>query len=268
MHPVAFQIGGFTVYWYGILAAAGFLAGFWVAGRRALREGVRSEDIVDLAPWLLGGTLIGARAWYVIYYWDGEFAGKPYWEVFMIRRSGLVFYGGLIGASLATIVYARWRKLPLWKIADILAPSIALGHAFGRVGCLMTGCCYGSATSWPWAVRFPKDHWSRGEAVHPTQIYESMLNLALFGALSWFYPRRKFDGQVFGVYLVAYAVLRALVELYRGDYTAQDRVGNLTPGQWVSGGILVAGLTLLWKLSGSRMQQPSPTKGDVPKNGV
>ncbi|MBI2948443.1 MAG: prolipoprotein diacylglyceryl transferase [Verrucomicrobia bacterium] len=267
MHPVAFQIGGFTIYWYGILAAAGFLAGFWIAGRRALREGIRSEDIVDLAPWLLGGTIIGARAWYVVYYWDSEFAGKPYWEVFMIRRSGLVFYGGLIGASLATIVYTRLRKLPLWKIADILAPSIALGHGFGRVGCLMTGCCYGHPTSLPWAVHFPSEHWSRGEGVHPTQIYESILNLALFGGLSWFYPRKKFDGQVFGVYLVAYAVLRAFVELFRGDYTALERVGSATPGQWVSGGILIAGLFLLWKLPALSTASPNPKRCDEPKNG-
>ena len=248
MHPVAFQIGNFTIYWYGILAAAGFLAGFWVAGRRAVRESVRSEDVVDLAPWLLAGTLIGARAWYVFYYWNAEFAGKPLWEIFMLRRSGLVFYGGLIGASLATILYTRLRKLPLWKIADILAPSIALGHAFGRVGCLMTGCCYGHATQAPWAIHFPTDHWSRGEAVHPTQIYESILNLALFGGLSWLYPRKKFDGQIFGIYLVAYATLRAFVELFRGDYATLYFGGQATPGQMVSGGILIGGLFLLWKL--------------------
>ena len=258
MHPVAFQIGNFTIYWYGVLAASGFLFGFWVAGRRALREGVRSEAIVDLAPWLLAGTLIGARAWYVIYYWDSEFTGKPVWEVFMIRRSGLVFYGGLIGASLATVFYSRLKGLPLWKIADILAPSIALGHSFGRVGCLMTGCCYGSPTPLPWAIHFPTEHWSRGEAVHPTQIYESVLNLALFAALSWLYPRKRFDGQVFGAYLVAYAFLRAFVELFRGDYSTVYLGGRATPGQLVSGVILLIGLLLLWKLRPDRAASGSP----------
>lgn len=248
MHPIALQFGNFTIYWYGIFAASGFLAGFWVAGRRAPKEGISAEAIIDLAPWLLGGTIVGARAWYVIYYWNPEFAGKPIWEVFMIQRAGLVFYGGLIGASLATIIYTRLKNLPLWKIADILAPSIALGHAFGRVGCLMTGCCFGRPTDLPWAICFPADHWSHGKPVHPTQIYESALNLALFGGLSWLYRRKRFDGQIFGIYLVAYAILRALVEAFRGDYTTYYVGGRMTPGQIVSTGILTVGFVLLWKL--------------------
>ncbi|MBI4660192.1 MAG: prolipoprotein diacylglyceryl transferase [Verrucomicrobia bacterium] len=260
MHPVAFQIGGFTIYWYGILAAAGFLIGFWIAGRRAPRDGLRSEAIVDLAPWLLGGAVVGARAWYVAYFWDAEFAGKPFWEVFMIRRSGLVFYGGLIGASLATLLYARLKKLPLWKIADIMAPSIALGHALGRIGCLMTGCCYGHPTRLPWAIRFPAaDHWTRGEPVHPTQIYEFALNMVLFAVLSWFYGRKRFDGQVFAVYLVAYAVVRAFVESFRGDYTKYYFNEWVTPGQIGSGVIFIIGLFLLW-----RLKPPVPAK-EVPQ---
>ena len=262
MHPVAFQIGNLSIYWYGILTAAGFLAGFWVAGRRVAAEGLRPEAIIDLAPWLLVGTIVGARAWYVASYWDSDFAGKPLAEIFMIRRSGLVFYGGLIGASLATVLYARIKKLPVWIIADILAPSIALGHAFGRMGCLMTGCCYGHPTQLPWAIHFPSDHWTRGAGVHPTQVYESALNLALFGALSWFYSRRKFNGQVFAVYLVAYSILRALVEMFRGDYSTHYLGGWATPGQLVSAGILMAGLLLYWRLSrlqpgGGRSISPS-----------
>ncbi len=249
MDPVAFQIGSLSIYWYGILTAAGFLAGFWVAGRRAASEAMRPEAIIDLAPWLLVGTIIGARAWYVVSYWDSDFAGKPLAELFMIRRSGLVFYGGLIGASLATVLYARIKKLPVRSMADILAPSIALGHAFGRVGCLMTGCCYGHPTQLAWAIHFPSDHWTRGAGVHPTQVYESALNLALFGGLSWFYPRKKFDGQVFAVYLMAYSILRAFVEMFRGDYSTHYLGGWATPGQIVSAGILTAGLLLYWRLS-------------------
>ena len=129
VHPVAFQIGGFTIYWYGILAAFGFLIAFWTASRRAPHDGISSEVIADLAPWLIGGAIVGARALFVISYWKEEFAGRPIWEIFMLRRSGLVYYGGLIGACLATIIFSRVRKVPLWKIADIMAPSIALGHA-------------------------------------------------------------------------------------------------------------------------------------------
>src|SRR6185369_15968397 len=109
------------------------------------------------------------------------FAGRPFSEVFMVHHGGLVFYGGLIGASLACILYTRLKRLALWKIADILAPSIALGHAFGRIGCLMNGCCYGRPCSLPWAIYFPPSHVVRdgkdvliphesgGVGVHPNQ---------------------------------------------------------------------------------------------------
>jgi phosphatidylglycerol:prolipoprotein diacylglycerol transferase len=252
VHSIAFQIGGITIYWYGIFAAFGFLAAFWTAARRAPRTGVAPEAISDMAPWLIAGAIVGARALYVLSYWKEEFAGKPIWEIFMLRRSGLVYYGGLIGSSLATIFYARIRNLQLWKIADIIAPSIALGHGIGRIGCLMTGCCYGCPTNMPWAIHFPSDHWTKGVGVHPTQIYESVLNIGLFAGLAWLYRRKKFDGQIFAVYLMAYAVLRTFVEVFRGDYSVHYVGGILTPAQLVSAAILALGVVLFWKLRGRR----------------
>lgn len=256
VHPIAFQIGGFTIYWYGILAALGFLAAFWTSSRRAPREGFAPEVIIDLAPWLIGGALIGARLFYVVTHWQEEFAGQPLWEVFALRRSGLVFYGGLIGASLATIVYSYTKKVFLWKIADVIAPGIALGHVFGRFGCLMTGCCYGRPTNLPWAIRFPSDHWTQGIPVHPTQIYEALLNGLLCVGLLWLYRRKKFDGQIFAAYLIGYALLRAFVESFRGDYPKYYLGGHVTPAQLLSIGILVAGFLLFWRLS-----QQTPAQG-------
>lgn len=247
MHPEAFDIGGITIYWYGIFVAAGVLLGLWTASRRALQAGLSRESIVDLGPWLIGGAVIGARLLYVISYWE-QFQGKSFWSLFAIRDGGLVFYGGLIGASAATLFYLWKKKLPVWRVADVLAPSIALGHAFGRIGCLMTGCCYGSACDLPWAIQFPKDHATGGIPVHPTQMYESIANFALYGALVWLFRRRSFDGQVFGVYLVAYAILRSIVELFRGDYPAYSFGGMLTPGQTVSLVIFVLGAALLWRM--------------------
>src|SRR5262249_11792855 len=155
VHKIAFTLGPLTVHWYGVLVALGFLAGLWTASRRAMLEKVSAETILDLGPWLIIGTIIGARTLYVISYWQEQFAGRPFSEVFMVHHGGLVFYGGLVGASLACILYTQIKRLRLWKIADILAPSIALGHAFGRIGCLMNGCCYGRPTSLPWAIHFP-----------------------------------------------------------------------------------------------------------------
>jgi phosphatidylglycerol:prolipoprotein diacylglycerol transferase len=136
----------------------------------------------------------------------------------------------------------------LWKLADILAPSIALGHVFGRIGCLMTGCCYGRACALPWAIHFPLEHSTKGVGVHPTQIYDSLLSAGLYAGLAWLYRRKKFDGQVFATYLICYAVLRSFVEAFRGDYPTRYLGGIATPAHLVGAVILGAGVILYWTL--------------------
>ena len=241
------------------MVALGFLSGLWTAGRRGMRQGVPAETVIDLGPWLVVGALVGARSFYIVSYWHDSFAGRPLTELFAIWKGGLVFYGGLIGASLALILFVRLRKLPLWKVADILAPSIALGYVFGRLGCLLNGCCYGRACSLPWAIRFPVDNALGAPAfpVHPTEVYESLLNLVLYGALAWLYRRKKFDGQVFGVYLVCYAVLRSFVEMFRGDYPEHQHYlgGWATPAHLVSMLILALGLGVLGLLRRSETRR-------------
>lgn len=230
------------------MVALAFVFGLWSASRRAKQEGVPTERILDIGTWLIVGAILGARTLYVISYWREEFAGKPIWDIFMIQRGGLVYYGGLIGSCLAGILYARLKKLALWQLSDILAPSIALGYFFGRIGCLMNGCCYGRACELPWAIQFPSGHPTFPNRVHPTEIYESLLSLGLFFFLSWLFKRRKFNGQVFATYLVAYAVLRSFVEMFRGDYPQRYVGGLLTPAHLISIAILAIGLVLFWVL--------------------
>jgi phosphatidylglycerol:prolipoprotein diacylglycerol transferase len=245
MDKIALKVGSITIYWYGILVAAGFLAAIWTAARRGKKIGVDPAIIYDHGPWLLLGSIVGARILHVISYWEKEFAGKPIWEIFMVQNGGLVFYGGFIGACLTTIIYSRVKKIPLWRLADVLTPSISLGHAFGRVGCFMTGCCYGKTCALPWAVRYPASHETRGEPVHPTQLYEAGLNLGLYFFLAWLFGRRKFDGQVFAAYLICYAGLRSIVEVYRSDYAPSELFfGTLTPAHMISAGLIVAGVVL------------------------
>jgi phosphatidylglycerol:prolipoprotein diacylglycerol transferase len=274
VHPIAFDLGLWPVRWYGVMMAVAFLGGFWTATRRAPRDRIAGEKIADLIPWLIVGAILGARTVYVASYWDTLFEEPlfpqaPWTEVFMVQRGGLVFYGGLVGAALACVVYARVRKLPLWKVADILAPSIALGSVFGRIGCLLNGCCFGRVCDLPWAIRYPVNSyaWDQHHAsglvgerdlslpVHPTQVYDSLLNLGLYLALAWLYRRKKFDGQVFATYLLCYAVTRSFVELFRGDYTAAHIHGGLTPAHWVSLGIFAAGLVLFRTLRAQGTKQ-------------
>ena len=251
MHPIAFQLGSFTIHWYGVMIALAFLAGLWTATRRARRENIPGEKIADVVLWLMIGSIIGARFVYVTTYWKDEFADQPLSEIFMIQHGGLVYYGGLIGAILATYIYLRWKKMPLWKTADVLAPSIALGNVFGRIGCLLNGCCYGRACSLPWAIRFPADNPLHPPTtpVHPTEIYDALDNFLLYLLLAWLFRHKKFDGQVFATYLIGYAVTRTIMECFRGDYPPDHIHYGLTPGELVSIPIFIAGLALAAVLS-------------------
>jgi len=267
VHPIGFNFGPLTIRWYGVMVALAFLFGLWTASRRAPRDHIAAERIVDAGVWILVGAIVGARFLYVVSYWNTLFEtplwpGAPWTEIFMVQRGGLVFYGGLIGASLTCILYSRATKLPLWKLADILAPSIALGYVFGRIGCFLNGCCYGRVCELPWAVRYPNqsDIWrrhfesgmatadSRSAPLHPTQLYDSLLNLALYAGLAWLFRRKKFDGQVFAVYLLCYAVTRSIVEMFRGDYAAAQIRGGLTPAHLISVAIFLVGAALYWVL--------------------
>jgi phosphatidylglycerol:prolipoprotein diacylglycerol transferase len=241
---VAFQFGFLTITWYGLMVAGGILIGAWTASRRALRDNLHPEMIFDLLFWLTLGAIVGARVLYVLTYWQNSFAGMPWWHVLAVWHGGLVFHGGLVGSALAVVIYTRVRQLPLWKVADALAPSIPLGHVLGRAGCFINGCCYGSPTALPWAVHYPADHETHGYGIHPTQLYEAGLDFMLYLVLAWLYRRKRFDGQVFALYLVAYAFLRSFVELFRGDYPRLT-AGWITPAHWVSLILLGAGLALL-----------------------
>ena len=237
------------VRWYGVMMALAFLAGLWTATRRARLANVHGDVIADVTMWLMGGSIIGARFVYVTTYWKQEFADQPFREVFMIQHGGLVYYGGFLGAAVAAIGYLAWKKLPAWKILDILAPSAALGSVFGRIGCLLNGCCYGRACDLPWAIHFPADHETHGAGVHPTEIYDALLNLVLYLTLAWLFRRRKFDGQIFALYFIGYAICRSIVEIFRGDYPADHiHAGLLTSAQLLSVPILIAGIMLyFWR---------------------
>jgi phosphatidylglycerol:prolipoprotein diacylglycerol transferase len=246
VHPIAFQLGPLPLRWYGVMMALGFFFGLWTATRRARRANVSPDIVADVTLWLMFGSIVGARFVYVTTYWKQEFADQPLSEIFMVQHGGLVFYGGLIGATLTGIGYLLWKKQPVWKIADILAPSVALGSVFGRIGCLMNGCCYGYQCSLPWAIRFPADHETHGAAVHPTQIYDASLNLILYLTLAWWISRKKFDGQIFAAYLMGYAVFRSIAEHFRGDYPTDHIHNGLTSAQVLSIGIFATGALLWW----------------------
>ena len=236
MHPVFIHLGHFAIHSYGVCVALGFLVGLTLATRRAKAEGLPSETISNLGVWLIIAGMLGGKLFHVIFFWNDVLAGWRFSGVASLRE-GFVFYGGFIGASVATIVYCRRHQLPLWKVADIFAPSVALGHAFGRLGCFFNGCCYGRACDLPWAIHFP----GHATAVHPTQLYEVTSNLLIFAGLSVCYRHKRFDGQVWWLYVLSYGVLRFGVEFFRGDYP-YHLAGGFTIGQAIAAVLIVIAL--------------------------
>jgi phosphatidylglycerol:prolipoprotein diacylglycerol transferase len=157
--PRAFP-DGFPVRGYGVMLLAGISSGVGMAIYRGRKGGIDPEIIVSLGIWMVVCGVVGARLFYVIEYWQENFAGRSFGdtllEIINVPQGGLVIFGGLIGAAIGFTWFVRQQRLPLLAMADLVAPSMAIGLAFGRVGCLLNGCCYGGQTDLPWHVTFPK----------------------------------------------------------------------------------------------------------------
>ena len=212
MLPILFSWGPFTLRSYGVMVAIGFGLAIYLAWRQARREGIDPERFLDLTLWVMIAGLAGARLLYVLVSWR-EFAAAP-WDALKVWQGGLVFYGGFILALAAMVLFCRRHRLPVWKVLDVSAPYAALGHAIGRVGCFLNGCCYGPPSD-SCGVVFPAlgDHVPR----LPVQLAESVFNFLLFFGLLWLRPRRRFAGQLAWLYVLSYALGRFFLEVLRGD---------------------------------------------------
>jgi phosphatidylglycerol:prolipoprotein diacylglycerol transferase len=235
VHPTLLRIGPFTLSTYGTLVATGYvLAILWLKGRME-EMGLTEDRFWDLIYWLFGGALIGGKLGYVIVERDISLLWHDV-------RFGFVFYGGLLGAMLAGLIATRRMGLSFAKLCDYFGVATPLGQAIGRLGCLAAGCCYGRHTDLPWGVPLAGDL-SR----HPTQIYESILDLAIAAVIYRAALPRVRDGRwrrgsAFLLYIALYAVARFCVEFYRGDDRGVGWFG-LSPSQAVAvAGLVGAGI--------------------------
>lgn len=217
MHPILFKIGPVTLYSYGALVATGFIVALLVALNQAKKQNIPKETILDIGFYILISAIVGSRLLFVLM--DYEHYLKNPLDIFKIWEGGLVYYGGLLPAIPVVIIYCRKKGLPLWGIADIFAPSIAIGHAIGRLGCFSAGCCYGKPTDLPWGVTFTDLHSLaiKGIPLHPTQLYEAIGEFAIFSFLILWRKRKTFDGELFGLYVLLYSFIRFINEFFRGD---------------------------------------------------
>jgi phosphatidylglycerol:prolipoprotein diacylglycerol transferase len=265
MHPILFYLGSRPIHTFGPLMALGFLAG-WLLMRRLTRGTARTaDDLSTLLAWLMFGGLAGGRMAYVIEHWQAEFAAHPA-AIIRVDQGGLMFYGGLAGGLIALLLFAWRRREPLLEWCDLTAVALPLGHALGRLGCFMNGCCHGRPWKGALAVRFPAQApaWqeqvlagqlsataTRSLPVLPIQLIEAAANLLLCALLYRLARRRPRAGRVTACYLLGYAGIRFATEFGRGD--ARLNVGALSIGQLVSLALLAAGVALLVARRGKRL---------------
>lgn len=209
MDPIAFEIFGIAIMWYGILLSAGIMAGILLAYNEAKRLGYDPEYIIDLALWCIPMAVIGARLYYVIFEWD--YYRGDIMKIINIREGGLAIHGALIAAVLTGYIFTRIKKISFWGTADITAPGIVLGQAIGRWGNFVNAEAHGGPTDLPWGIMVD------GIRVHPTFLYESLWNIGVFIFLLIYRRKKKVDGEVFLFYGILYSAGRFWIEGLRTD---------------------------------------------------
>ncbi len=295
MHPRLAEVFGEPIPAYFTMLVVGFALATWLGARWAKRSGLDHETVIDLGLFALIAGVLGARLLHVVadgYFWDyvhlctdpslvewpiteGQCAEvEGLWDAaegvcrpkeadcfawLAFWRGGLTYYGGLVAASGFGLWFLRRERFPMLKAADMAGMVIPLGLFWGRLGCFLGGCCFGTVTDHTLGVRFPEwspaseaqfragqldAPWLESLPVHPAQLYEAVGCLAIGAAMMfWLHPRKRFDGEVFVVFLALYAVLRFLLEFVRAD----DRGGllGLSTSQLIGVGV-VAVCALAW----------------------
>jgi phosphatidylglycerol:prolipoprotein diacylglycerol transferase len=247
MHPRLISTPYFVLHTFGVLLAAAYLAALWWLLRGAKREHINSERATGLGLWIIvGKALMVIRSL-------PEYLAHPsdLWSLSTLQSAG-DFYGGFIGALVAALLFfLNHPEIPRWRFADLAAPAITLGQAIGRIGCFMAGDDFGRPSRLPWAVAFHDPDAAEiggaplGVPLHPVQLYESAVCLAILFFLVWLVRRKRFDGEIILAYSIMYAVARFFLEYLRGD---MDRgflfEGMLSTSQFIAVLVLIAGLPL------------------------
>jgi phosphatidylglycerol:prolipoprotein diacylglycerol transferase len=221
MYPILFNFRFITIYSYGLFVALAFIVATCYSSysiKKSKEKLISQDKLYSLVMCIFIFALVGGRVFYIFTNID-EFVLEPI-NIFKLWRGGFVYYGGFISAVIFIIVYARRTKKDFLKLCDFFCPVLTLGHAIGRIGCFFAGCCYGRHSTLLWSVVFmDKNSLAvRGKHLHPTQLYESFGNFLLFLFLHFYSRRKNRVGVVFGIYLIAYAVLRFIIEFFRDDY--------------------------------------------------
>jgi phosphatidylglycerol:prolipoprotein diacylglycerol transferase len=244
---VFLELGPFTIYWYGVIIGTGAMLGLWLAVRESERRGLDKEVFVDLVLWAIPIAILSARAYYVLFKLDYYLANPA--EIIMIWNGGLAIHGGLIGAIVTALVFARKRGISFWKLADIGAPSIILGQAIGRWGNFMNQEAHGGEVTRAFleSLYLPdfivNQMYINGAYYHPTFLYESLWSLAGFAILLLLRRVNLRRGELFLTYVIYYSVGRFFIEGLRTDSLMLTE--SLRIAQVISIGLIILAIGLL-----------------------
>jgi len=247
-NPIAFQIGPLAVHWYGLMYLLAFALAWWL-GRWRIQRGLShltQRQLEDLIFYCVLGIVLGGRLGYALFYQTQHYLAHPL-SLLYLWQGGMSFHGGLLGVLTSLFLFARKHNTTFLAIGDAVAPLVPLGLAAGRLGNFINGELWGRAASVPWSMVFPQS----GTAIarHPSQLYQMALEGLLLFALLWLFARKpRPTGQISGLFLMGYGVLRFLVEYTREpDAFLGLLAAGLSMGQWLSLPMMLAGAAIFWR---------------------
>jgi len=252
--PVLIEVGPLAIRWYALAYVAGIFLGWWYAKRLAWNARLWGPagapmtpgDIDDFVVYAALGIILGGRLGYVLFYDLPRFAANPA-EIFELWHGGMSFHGGFLGTILAMVLFARRRKIPIWSLIDVIAPSVTFGLFFGRIANFINGELYGRPSDVPWAIVFPN---GGPDARHPSEIYEALLEGVLLfivlRILTHRYGKLSEPGFVSGAFATGYGAARIFVEFFREpDVQIGYLPGGITMGMLLSLPMVIAGISVM-----------------------
>ena len=243
MHPIALAIGTFTIRWYGVMIAISIAISITVIYLESKREGINTDDVLDVCIAGVIGGILGARLGWIVTSPDVLWYVAHPLRILAIWEGGLSYFGGILGGVVAANFLIRRRRMGFWRMADTVAPLLALSFGIGKIGCWLNGCCNGTpTTSWVGVIfTNPLSECDLlNQRIWPAQLFNSACGFLAFAILFWVIRKRKrYDGQVFIWYLYLYGASSFVVEFFR---SIPVHVLRLTPNQWTDIVIVVLGI--------------------------
>lgn len=255
MYPELFRIGSFSVSTFGFMVALAFLAAFWISGKECKRKKISPDLHSNLFLAAMIGGIAGAKLLFVFENVSlGEILSNPFQNLF--ARGGLTFYGGLLGALFLSYIIIRRYGENFWKVADATAPALALAYSIGRIGCLLVGDDYGVPSDVPWAIAFPDGLPPTDIAVHPTQIYETVIMFFVFLFLWKIRKKNETYGWLFSIYLVLAGLERFFIEFIRN--TTESPIPGLSVAQITALALIAVGIYKYFSILNNTKKAANP----------